>query len=119
MKLTQEQQKQIEVAIKVLTETLTGDNTVGRMTIAQSCFTLKAMIQPPRKKITKNQVRVSTSDFVLTHGKAPRGIGGWYFYFPRCNHKTESAPRGTYTESKKWAINRAAELGTTLVEVCS
>jgi len=45
MKLTQEQRKEIEVAIKVLTETLTGDNTVGRMTIAQSCFTLKAMLE--------------------------------------------------------------------------
>tara|TARA_R110000824_G_scaffold104232_1_gene247397 strand:+ start:1123 stop:1509 length:387 start_codon:yes stop_codon:yes gene_type:complete len=69
-------------------------------------------------EITKKQVRVSTSDFVLSHGKAPRGIGGWAFYFPQ-HQTTEWAPRGTYTASKKWAINRAVELGTTLVEVGS
>tara|TARA_R110000744_G_scaffold66072_5_gene135078 strand:- start:2422 stop:2568 length:147 start_codon:yes stop_codon:yes gene_type:complete len=45
MKLTQEQQKQIEVAIKVLTETVSGDNTVTIVAILESCFTLKAMIE--------------------------------------------------------------------------
>ena len=69
------------------------------------------------KKLTKNQVRVSTSDFRFSHGKSPRGFGGWVFEF---NHAfVERAPTGSFAEAKKWAINRAVQLGTTTVEVCS
>tara|TARA_R110000824_G_scaffold3009_5_gene13900 strand:- start:1523 stop:1741 length:219 start_codon:yes stop_codon:yes gene_type:complete len=68
-------------------------------------------------KLTKKQITVSTDEFRWAHGKAPRGIGGWAFDF---NFKIrESAPRGTYAEAKKWAINRAIELHTTHIEVCS
>jgi hypothetical protein len=45
MKLTQEQVKEIEVAIKVLTETLSGANTVSIVAIAQARFTLEAMVE--------------------------------------------------------------------------
>lgn len=67
--------------------------------------------------LTKNQVRVSTSDFRFAHGKSPRGFGGWFFEF---NYAfVERAPSGSFTEAKKWAINRAVQLGTATVEVCS
>ena len=69
-------------------------------------------------KLTKNQVRVSTTSFRFAHGHSPRGEGGWAFDF-NGRGQTEFAPRGTFAEAKKWAVNRAVELGTTLVEVCS
>ena len=69
------------------------------------------------KKLTKNQVRVSTSDFRFAHGKSPRGFGGWVFEF---NHAfVERAESMKRYEAKKWAINRAVQLGTTTVDVCS
>ena len=70
-----------------------------------------------KMKITKSQVKVSTSDYRFAHGKEPRGFGGWYFEFN--NALIEQAPSGSFTEAKKWAINRAIVLGTTTVEVCS
>ena len=69
------------------------------------------------KQLTKNQVRVSTSNYRFAHGKSPRGFGTWLFEFN--NAFIERAPSGSFTEAKKWAINRAIVLGTTTVEVCS
>ena len=67
-------------------------------------------------KTTKSQVNVSTSDYRFAHGKEPRGFGGWYFDF---GNLTESSPKVTYSDAKKWAVNRACELGVTRVKVCS
>jgi len=69
------------------------------------------------KELTKNQVRVSTSNFRFAHGKSPRGFGGWFFEFG--NAFVERAPSGTFAEAKAWAANRAVQLGTPTVEVCS
>jgi len=77
------------------------------------------------KQLTKNQVRVSTSNFRFAHGKSPRGFGGWYFEFGTSTDylmsgaNIERAPSGSFTEAKVWAVNRAVQLGTTSVEVCS
>jgi len=78
--------------------------------------------KPQRKEnemqdLRKSQVRVSTRDFRFAHGKSPRGLGGWFFEFG--NVFVERAPRGSFTEAKAWAVNRAVQLGTTSVEVCS
>lgn len=77
-------------------------------------------------QLTKNQVRVSTSNFRFAHGKSPRGFGGWFFEFGTnwdcdCFGEAiiERAPGGTFADAKNWAVNRAVQLGTTKVEVCS
>ena len=77
------------------------------------------------KQLTKSQARVSTSNFRFAHGKSPRGFDGWFFEFGTSTDylmsgaNIERAPSGTFTEAKKWAVNRAVQLGTPIVEVCS
>jgi hypothetical protein len=69
-------------------------------------------------QLTKKQVQVLTSKFRFAHGHSPRGEGGWFFEFGK-EGQLEHAPWGTFSDAKKWAVNRAVQLGTTRVSVCS
>jgi hypothetical protein len=85
-----------------------------------------------RKRAVRRQPRVdgvtvSTRDFEDTHGRLPRGDYRWAFTFgsldgcsiEEARERTEWAPKGWFSESKKWAVARAKELGVTHVEVCA
>jgi len=74
----------------------------------------------------KKNVKVSTANFSFSWGHSPRGVGEWSFDFGTSPNEPmgvstyiETAERGTFAEAKKWAINRAVELGTPYVAVCS
>ena len=76
------------------------------------------------------------SEYEASHGKAPRGRGGWAFKFRtedgyvvadeadverlgRDLAEVHFAPSGTFAEAKRWARAKAKELGAFQVRVCS
>lgn len=71
-------------------------------------------------RVSLSDVHVDTNDFRASHGKEPRGAGGWAFTFGERFGRYEFAPRcETYGEAKRWAIRRGADLGVTTVYLCS
>ena len=80
------------------------------------------------------KVTVSTTAYQWAHGKKPSGRGYWAFEFENVEGKksVEFTPghtmscgsfwvagATTYGEGKKWAIGRAAELGSVKVAVAT
>jgi hypothetical protein len=59
----------------------------------------------------------SVKDYTFTHGKAPKGIGGWLFGLGRNGSWTEISYFGTFTEAKKQAMREARALGCDTVTV--
>lgn len=57
----------------------------------------------------------TTTEYVFSHGREPRGRGGWAFEIPGAAGKPEEfwAPSGTYQEAKKAVIARVRELHPT------
>ncbi len=51
-------------------------------------------------------IRVDTRQYEITHGKKPRGWGYWGF---EINGEPSFWERGTFTEAKKRAYQRAKE----------
>ena len=50
------------------------------------------------------KLHFDTTDYVATHGKNPKGLGGWAFSTkPHGNGETYHAPYSTYREAKEWA----------------
>lgn len=84
-------------------------------------------------------IEFDDSEYQRSHGKAPRGRGGWGFRFRRDGElvadPAQDAGWGelgfvwwanaalggatTFGEAKRWARAKAVELGAETVEVCS
>lgn len=64
-----------------------------------------------------------TRAYQFTHGRHPRGYGGWAFQFE--GSRPVWAPPSTYAEAKRWikqhirSVAPADYRGTVLVEVCT
>jgi len=58
-----------------------------------------------------------TTDYEFTHGRKPRGRGGWAFSFERHPDVLSDAvvwtPSMTYVEAKRWFAAEAARRGVT------
>ena len=64
-------------------------------------------------------VEFNTTDFQFSHGRAPRGIGGWAFSFVRNPQMDEIFwVNGTYGEAKEVARAKAKAEGKREVFVC-
>ncbi len=50
----------------------------------------------------------STREFRFSHGKEPRGFGGWAFSIE--GSEPVWAPSSTYADAKKWARAKAREM---------
>jgi hypothetical protein len=44
----------------------------------------------------------NTRDYLLTHGKEPRGYGSWAFMIETKGNEPVWAPQSTYADAKKW-----------------
>jgi len=71
--------------------------------------------------LSKSNVRVSTLDYELSHGKKPRGSGGWAFFAHGDTLDVSKAFwfYGTYTQAKNAAIAHFASRHVFDVEVGS
>ena len=49
----------------------------------------------------------NTSDFVLSHGKEPRGYGSWAF---RVEGREMWAPTSTYAAAKRWVRDETKKI---------
>ena len=65
-------------------------------------------------------MRVETTQYEASHGKAPKGRGGWMFSFLISGHWTAPVHVGfaTYAEARKEAVRRAARAGASVIRVC-
>lgn len=68
-------------------------------------------------KLTPASVEVDTLRYAISHGKAPRGFGGWMFETAR-GAILWSGPASTYAAARKAAKQRAAEVGQHVIYVC-
>lgn len=65
----------------------------------------------------------STSQFVLSHGRAPKGRGSWAFVVREVSREPVFTPSMTYAEAKTWIKNcvrpmvPAEFVGTVVIEV--
>lgn len=59
-----------------------------------------------------------TTTFQFSHGHMPRGRGSWAFDFKTGNGPEFAPGCLLYTEAKRWATQRARELGVDRVIVC-
>ena len=63
-------------------------------------------------------IEVNTSDYVRSHGRAPRGYGQWAFFF---DHKKDVDDAqwftGKYGEAKKMAITYAVTFKHSRIDV--
>lgn len=73
------------------------------------------------KEFVRESIEISTSNYQFAHGKKPSGRGGWAFEFKiNGQWQVEFAPgQMLYTDAKKWAVERAKELKTSMVRVGS
>lgn len=58
-------------------------------------------------------IRIDTTEYKLSHGHAPRGVGRWAFDFFRdgaCHTAFAPGPM-TLTEAKRWALREAKQIG--------
>lgn len=63
-------------------------------------------------------MRVETSTFEASHGKAPRGLGNWAFEFVKFNcHPLTFHYMGTYSAAKAAAVKEARLDGADFVKV--
>lgn len=60
-------------------------------------------------------VEVDTTEYEFSHGKKPRGRGGWGF---EVNGAVVWAPCSTYGDAVKWARAQASAVGARVVKVC-
>ena len=77
------------------------------------------------------KVTVNTTEYQFSHGRKPRGNGGWFFYSKNTGPGTTYTMgmpdnmqelvwgTGTYTEIKKMAVAKAKEQGITEIIVGS
>lgn len=61
-------------------------------------------------------IRVDTSEYRFSHGRAPRGFGVWIFQIG--NQQESTWLRGTYTETRKAAKRLAHAMGVHSIKVC-
>lgn len=54
---------------------------------------------------TAKRIRFDTRQFVLSHGREPRGRGSWAFDSDRRGNDPVFSPSMTYQDAKKWAAN--------------
>lgn len=74
---------------------------------------------PAAPQIPLSSIRVSTSQYVFTHGHEPRGRGSWAFYF---NLKEEPwwAPGSLlYSKARQLALREAQKRGVYSVTVAT
>jgi hypothetical protein len=59
--------------------------------------------------MTKTTIHFDTTPFVRSHGRQPKGRGGWAFSFGREAPQVPAffSPGMTYAEAKKWAAEYA------------
>jgi hypothetical protein len=61
---------------------------------------------------THSGVTIDYSAYIFAHGHAPRGTGGWAFHMGSRSDLSNIywAPRGTFAEAKKAAVQEAKRL---------
>ena len=59
-------------------------------------------------------MKFETSEYELSHGKAPRGFGCWWF---NIGGRAVVAPAMNFTDAKKFARQMAKDLGETTIKV--
>jgi hypothetical protein len=64
-------------------------------------------------------VHFSTRDFEFAHGKKPKGLGNWAFFFDGNRSVAPFWFYGMYSSAKVAALKKARELGAEDVEVGS
>ena len=67
-------------------------------------------------------ITVNTNQYQFSHGRKPRGYGGWFFYRSNTGNWIEDTlvwGTGTYSEMKKLAIAEAKIEGITEIIVGS
>ena len=62
-------------------------------------------------------VAVDTSQYEASHGRAPRGFGGWWFHVGAGQGGPVLQERGNYGDCKRAAIARAQSLGASVIIV--
>ena len=66
---------------------------------------------------------ISTEEYQFAHGRKPRGVGNWAFYFGRTGSFTrdpEFAPcMMSYSAACQWAKQQARQLGCEIIIVGS
>lgn len=70
-------------------------------------------------KVAARDVEVMTIDYVWSHGKEPRGRGGWIFSTCRNGRGEMFFANGTYGEAKREAVQKAAAAGYYRIYTCS
>ena len=70
-----------------------------------------------KNNISKNQVKVNTTEFEHSWGRAPRGNGSWAFHFG--SFESVFFVDGSFTVAKAEAVRRAVETGNREVFVGS
>lgn len=64
-------------------------------------------------------MKVYTGYFYINHGKKPSGLGLWFFRFKGCcDGDTQEVPAPhsmPYSEAKKWAKEKAEEIGASTI----
>ena len=65
-------------------------------------------------------ITFSTREYEFSHGRKPRGRGGWAFTFDDSEKIIWTIPSSmTYADARKWARDYARANGHTFVSVCS
>ena len=66
-------------------------------------------------------IRIDTERFVNTHGREPRGFGGWAFFFDGKRNIEDAffTPPSTYTQAKALALKEAKRRGAVRIDVGS
>ena len=66
------------------------------------------------------KVRINTNEYLNTHGRMPKGYGGWVFWLETNDgNAIFQGGTGDYSEIKKLAITAATKLGVTAITVGS
>ena len=67
-------------------------------------------------KFLDEAIQVDTRSYQASHGKTPRGRGGWIFAFDPDEEKTKNF-NGTYQEALKQAKAEAKKMGSDYIKV--
>jgi hypothetical protein len=59
--------------------------------------------------VAKGRYEFITDEFEQSHGRLPRGRGGWAFAFARRApiERVVFAPSSTYADAKRWIVDQA------------
>lgn len=88
--------------------------------------TIRSLLYSPHTALLAAEVDVSTRDYVLTHGKEPRGTGSWAFCPASkyqgndyLDHTFWTPGRLTYAKARKLAREHFAALGINRIVACT